>query len=233
MTDRGASASSNSERDLAARVHRWIAIAVVGVMTVDLTVILYERQWMTAFLIVTIMAVILAPTALGKRLPVTIPAEFQALALIFVFAALFLGEINRYYERIWWWDMALHASSGLLLGMLGFLLVYVLNENRRIDLHMRPGFVALFAFVFALSVGTLWELFEFAMDRTFGLNMQKPMLGDPSGLTDTMWDLFVDALGALAISVYGWWYLKDPAESFLERWIGKFIERNPRLFRAP
>lgn len=216
--------------DIAARLHRWIAITVAAIMTIELALFLYEGQWLTAFLTLAIMAVILAPTLLGDRLPVKIPPELQALALLFVFAALFLGEVQRYYVRIAWWDQALHASSGLLLGVLGFLLVYVLNENKRIDLHLRPRFVALFAFLFAVSVGTLWELFEFAMDSLFGTNMQKPMFDDPSGLTDTMWDLFVDMLGALAISFYGWWYMNDPAESFIERWIERFIARNPGLF---
>jgi hypothetical protein len=216
--------------DTAARLHRWIAVTVAAIMTIELALFLYEGQWLTAFLTLAIMAVILAPTLLGDRLPVRVPPELQALALLFAFAALFLGEVQRYYVRIAWWDQALHASSGLLLGVLGFLLVYVLNENTRIDLHLRPRFVALFAFLFAVSVGTLWELFEFAMDGFFGTNMQKPMFDDPSGLTDTMWDLFVDMLAALAISFYGWWYMNDPAQSFIERWIEKFIARNPGLF---
>jgi hypothetical protein len=62
--------------------------------------------------------------------------------------------------------------------------------------------------------------------------MQKPMLGDPSGLTDTMWDLIVDTLGAFVIAVLGYGYLKTAKnESFLERWIHAFIRGNPRLFR--
>ena len=117
------------------------------------------------------------------------------------------------------------------MGILGFLLVYVLNENKRIDIHMRPRFVAVFAFLFAVTVGTLWEIFEFAMDQVIGTNMQKPMLGDPSGLTDTMRDMIVNTLGALAISALGWWYMERNERSFIEVWIGRFIERNPRLFR--
>jgi uncharacterized membrane protein YjdF len=219
------------EPDFAARIYHWIVIFVATVMTIDLAIFLYSGLWQTAFLTLAIMAVILAPTLLGVRLPVKIPPEIQVLALLFVFAALFLGEIQRYYDRIPWWDQALHVSSGLLLGILGFLLVYVLNANKRIDLHLQPSFVALFAFLFAVSVGTLWEIFEFAMDTLFGLNMQKAKFGDPSGLTDTMWDLFIDVLGALVISVYGWWYMNDPEQSFIERWIEKFIARNPGLFK--
>jgi uncharacterized membrane protein YjdF len=222
---------TTEEPDTAARLHRWIAIAVAAVMTVDFALFVYRGQWMSAFLTLAIMAVILAPTLLGARLPVKVPPEMQALALLFLFASFFLGEVQRYYERITWWDQALHVGSGLLLGILGFLLVYVLNANKRIDIHLRPSFVALFALLFAMFVGTLWELFEFAMDSFFGTNMQKPKFGDPSGLTDTMWDLLVDMLGALAISFYGWWYMHDPQQSFIERWIEKFIARNPGLFK--
>jgi len=173
---------------------------------------------------------IVAPMILGERLPVSVPAEFQIAAVVFIFCALFLGEIRNYYELLWWWDIALHVSSGLLLGILGFLMIYVLNESRNIDLQMRPRFIALFAFLFALATGALWEIFEFSMDRLFGTRMQKPMLGDESGLTDTMWDLIVDTVGALTISVLGWWYMHRGERSFIRVWIEKFIARNPGIF---
>ena len=200
-------------------------------MAVELVLLVAESLWLSAFLVLAIMLITLAPVVLGRRMPVQIPAEFQVLAVVFVFSSLFLGEVRSYYERIWWWDIALHMSSGLLLGMVGFLLIYVLNENERVDVHMRPRFVALFAFLFAVAVGAIWELFEFSMDRTFGTTMQKPMLGDPSGLTDTMWDLAVDTVGAFVISAFGWWYMKRKTHSFIEVWIRRFIDRNPRLFR--
>jgi uncharacterized membrane protein YjdF len=222
----------NHGRDAAGWVRIRLLVVLQGVMTVELMFLLGEVLWMSAVWLVAIMAVTSAPTILRDRLPVRIPPEYEILAILFVFASLFLGEFRSYYERFWWWDIALHTTSGLLLGILGFLLVYVLNENKRIDLHMRPGFVALFAFVFAIGVGTLWEIFEFAADQIFGTRMQKPMLGDASGLTDTMWDLIVDTLGAAAISVFGWWNMKRNERSFIEIWIGRFIERNPRMFRG-
>src|SRR5690606_10264636 len=216
---------------LPTRMHRCLVAVLLLVMCIELVAVLYEGLWMHAFLILGIIAVSLVPLLLRRQYQIYIPAEFQILAVIFVFASLFLGEIHSYYERIWWWDMALHASSGLLMGIFGFLLVYLLNKNERAPIDMTPGFVALFAFLFALAVGTLWEIFEFAMDSLFGLNMQKPMLGDPSGLTDTMWDLILDAIGALLISVLGWWYMAKRQQSFIDLWIRKFIDRNPRLFQ--
>lgn len=213
-----------------ARVRLGILLTLQGIMAVELVALVLQRSWASGAWLLTIMAVTAAPTLLGHRLPVRIPAEYEVLAILFVFASLFLGEFRSYYELYWWWDIALHSVSGLLLGIVGFLLVYVLNESRRIDVHMRAGFVALFAFVFAVAVGALWEIFEFAADQWFGMQMQKPMFGDPSGLTDTMWDLIVDALGAGAISGFGWWHLKRSRRSFIEVWTDRFIESNPRLF---
>lgn len=203
-----------------------------AIMALEFAATLYEQQWFTAFLVFVIITLTLAPAALGHRLRVNIPSEFQLLAVVFVFASLFLGEIHSYYDRIWWWDIALHATSGLLLGIVGFLLVYLLNKSEHVQIHLRPHFVALFAFVFAVAVGALWEIFEFTMDNTFGTRMQKPMLGDPSGLTDTMWDLIVDTVGAAAISLFGWWYTRRGERSFVEVWIRRFIEHNPRLFSS-
>jgi len=192
----------------------------------------WKQQWLTSLLTLGITGVTFAPLVLGKRFRVIIPPEMELLAITFVFAALFLGEIRGYYVRYWWWDVALHTASGFLLGISGFLLVHVLNEKEEIDVHMKPGFVALFAFMFAVGIGAIWEIFEFGMDTLFGFNMQKEMFGDPSGLTDTMWDLIVDSLGALLISVLGFGYLKTTGNnSFLERWIDDFIRNNPRFFK--
>jgi hypothetical protein len=166
------------------------------------------------------------PVVLGQRFRVKIPSEFELLAVVFIFASLFLGEVEGYYVRFWWWDIVLHTGAGFLFGILGFLLVHVLNEKKEIGLDLKPGFVALFAFVFALGFGSLWEIFEFTMDQLFGTNMQK------SGLVDTMWDMIVNSIGALTISVLGWGYLKkEGVDSFLERWIQDFIKANPRFFK--
>lgn len=185
---------------------------------------------MHVFLVVALMGLILAPMVLRRLRAITIPSEIHVVIVLFVFASLFLGEIRDYYERIWWWDLALHSSAGLLLGMLGFLVVYMLNEDEKVDLHMKPSFVALFAFMFSVGSGCLWEIFEFSMDRIFGLTMQKPMLGDPSGLTDTMWDMIVNTIGAAIISLAGWRYMRREHKSYVDSWARRFIERNPQLF---
>ena len=212
--------------------HQRITIVLQLILLAEAVFAVIGQRWFTAFLTSMIIAITFFPVLFERRFRIHIPPGLQLAAIGFVFASLFLGEIRDYYTRFWWWDMALHTTSGFLLGILGFLLVHIMNETEKLQMHLKPGFVALFAFMFALGIGALWEVFEFTMDSLFGMNMQKPMLGDPSGLTDTMWDLIVDAIGALIISTLGWRDLKNPDEaSFLERWIDAFIERNPRFFR--
>lgn len=220
-----------NQRDPSERIRWWVFSTLQVVMAVGLVLAVYERQWLTALVTLAIILVMFLPTALARRIRLDIPAEYEMLAVGFVFASIFLGEVRGYYHRFWWWDLALHTISGLLLGILGFLLVYVLNASDRIDLHMRPRFVALFAFLFAVAVGAIWEIFEFAMDQIFGMNMQKAMFNDPSGLTDTMWDLIVDTIGALIISLLGWWHMHRRRSSFIDTWIRKFVARNPHMFR--
>ncbi len=212
-------------------VHRKITAVLRLIMLLGLAFSIYEQQWLNAAVIAGIVLLTALPMLILRRLEVFIPPEFELLAIAFIFASLFLGETRDYYREFWWWDLALHTTSGVLLGILGFLLVYVMNGIPRLDLHMQPGFLAFFAFCFALAVGALWEVFEFAMDKLAGLNMQKPFLGDPSGLTDTMWDLIVDALGALGIALFGYVYMKRGMNSPIERGIQRFIAANPRFFR--
>ena len=213
-------------------IHRRLAYALQTILIIGLIAEIWSQQWFNAVITTGIILLTFSPVLLEKKFHVYIPPEFVLLSITFVFASLFLGEVHGYYTRFWWWDIALHTGSGVLLGIVGFLLVYVLNETEKIGVYLKPGFVAFFAFLFAIGVGALWEIFEFSMDSIFGMDMQKEMLGDPSGLTDTMWDLIVDTLGALVISVLGYGYLKTAKnESFLERWISRFIRGNPRLFR--
>lgn len=214
------------------QIHRWLTLTLQAILLFGALIAIWQKHWLLAATTVTIILVTLFPLVLVKRFRVTIPPEFEFLATVFVFASLFLGEIRGYYVRFWWWDIVLHTASGFMLGIVGFLLVYVLNEKEEIDIHMTPGFVAIFAFMFAVGIGALWEIFEFGMDRIFDMNMQKAMLGDPSGLTDTMWDLIVDTIGAAAIAILGYGYLRTAGnKSFLEQWIGAFVTANPRLFR--
>jgi hypothetical protein len=213
------------------RWHRILIRLLLALMGIEWVLLLLDQRWLAVFLVTLIIATLFAPIIFRKRLRTELPAEFHLTAVIFIFASFYLGEIQDFYYRLWWWDIALHATAGLLMGILGFLLIYLLNESKRVDLHMTPGFIAFFAFIFAVAIGAIWEIYEFLMDQIIGTNMQKAMFDDPSGLTDTMWDMIVNAVGAFIISFAGWWYLKRGKSFFVKVWIRKFIKNNPDKFQ--
>lgn len=197
-----------------------LALRTILVLGAILAVI--QGRYFAALTTLGIVGATLLPYALGRRFHVPLPPQMELLAVLFVYASLGLGEVHGYYERFWWWDALLHTGSGMLLGIFGFLLVHVMNEHERIAMHLKPGFVALFAFMFAVGLGALWEIFEFAADSAFGLNMQK------SGLVDTMWDLIVDTVGALVISLLGWRDLRrGTGRWFLQGWIREVAGEDP------
>ncbi len=213
------------------RIHRILVRTLLFFMVIEWVLLLLDGQWLQTFLVTLIIFILFIPILFKNKLSIELPAEFHIAGVIFAFAGIYLGEIHRFYDHFWWWDIALHTTAGFLLGIVGFLLVYFLNESRRVEMKMTSGFIAFFAFTFSVSIGTFWEIFEFSMDQFFGTNMQKPMLGDPSGLTDTMWDMIVNAIGALIVSITGWWYLKFNKSFFIKRWIRNFIRRNPQWFK--
>mgnify|MGYP003627377277 CR=1 FL=1 len=208
---------------------------IIGVFFVLLVIewgmLFYNQSWLSLFLVTSILAILFAPVIFRKRMQMEIPAEMHIIAVVFVFSALYLGEVLDFYNRLWWWDIGLHTSAGLLMGIFGFLLVYVLNESKKAHMNMAPSFIALFAFAFGVTIGSIWEIFEFSVDQLLGANMQKPMLGDPSGLTDTMWDIIVNAIGAFTISFIGFGYLKSGKSFFVKEMIKSFINKNPRMFK--
>ena len=206
-------------------IHNRISFILKTFLMLGAIFLFLSGQYQTGIETTLILCITFMPIVLGARFQVKIPYEFETLAVLFVYLSLFLGEVLDFYNRFWWWDVILHTTSAFLLGITGFLLVYVLNEDEKVNLDLSPFFIALFAFMFAMGFGAIWEIFEFAMDELFGLNMQK------SGLQDTMWDLIVDAIGAISISILGYRYLlTTDRDSFLERWIDSFITANPQMF---
>lgn len=154
------------------------------------------------------------PDILERHLKRDIPSFMVTMYIIFLYCAIFLGEVRSFYYLIPNWDNFLHTFSGMMLGSLGFSVITILNKTDKIPLNMSPFFVALFAFCFAVTIGVFWEFYEYLFDGILGLNMQKFMLEDGTALigrealSDTMTDLFVDALGAFIMSVIGYISLK-------------------------
>jgi hypothetical protein len=154
------------------------------------------------------------PGFLSKKFSLTIPGAMYILFVVFLFCAIYLGEVRAFFYQFKYWDVLLHGISGGMLGALGFSFVTLLNNQERIPVNLSPIFVSLFAFCFAMMLGVMWEVYEFAFDGLLGLNMQKFALEDGTllvgrdALMNTMKDLIVDAVGALAVSIIGYISLK-------------------------
>lgn len=156
------------------------------------------------------LIVMAIPSIIERRWLIDIPNNMEVLYFIFLYCAIYLGEVRNFYYLIPFWDTILHAFSGAMLGAMGFALVSILNDYESMKVQLSPFFIALFAFCFALTVGAIWEIYEYLIDGIFGLNMQKFALEDGTlligreALSDTMKDIIVDATSALIISVVGY-----------------------------
>lgn len=164
-------------------------------------IFLWWGDWSSALSAILIFALMLVPSILKGRYRLYLPFALELWTVVFIFLTLFLGSVAHFYERIPFWDKFLHFQSGLLLGVAGFVLIYILNEHERIHLNLSPGFVSLFAVTFSLALGVVWEIIEFSWDSAFGTHMQRV------GVGDTMWDLIADGTGALIMSIAGYFWM--------------------------
>ena len=113
------------------------------------------------------------PTLLENKFKIIIPSYMIILYTIFLYAAIYLGEVKSFYYNISNWDNILHTFSGAMIGALGFSIVTLLNKTEKVPMELSPLFVALFSFCFAVTLGVVWEFYEYTFDGLLGLNMQK------------------------------------------------------------
>jgi hypothetical protein len=195
----------------------WSLLLVAGVIALGL------GRWSLAFVSFVTLGLSLVPPFLAARWSLSLPMPFLLATTLFFFASIFLGEAFDFYERLWWWDLGLHGFSAIGFGLTGFLFMFMLFEGDRFAAP--PSAIAFITFCVAMTMGATWEVFEFAMDRTFGLNMQK------SGLDDTMGDLIINAFGSLIASLTGYVYLRRNSAGWLGHSLSQFIALNRRLYQ--
>ena len=207
------------------KLQLWISFAMRVSLLGAIVLSIIENQWMVLFVTVVVLILTFLPAIIEKNFNIYLPTEFELVIILFTYATLYLGEVKKYYAIFWWWDVLLHGFSAFVLGLAGFLIVYTLNKRAKVNLHMSPGFVFLFSFSFAIMIGAIWEIFEFAMDSFFRMNMQK------TGLVDTMWDLIVDSIGAFLASLIGYLYIKGGEVPIFSKILENFVNDNPDHFK--
>ena len=197
--------------------------AIRLVLAVETVIGMWTGNAPAIFVALAALLLTFLPGLLANRVRLRLPPSFLAAIALFVMASIYLGELHSFYERLWWWDLALHAGSAMGFGILGFLLVLMMFEGDRYAAP--PAALGALSFCLAMTVGTLWEILEFAMDSFFGFNMQK------SGLDDTMGDLIVNAIGAALAALAGVAYLSDRRGRHVSGAFEAFISANRSRFR--
>lgn len=206
----------------------------------------FMHRYENMFVCVLSLVLFCVPMMIERSLDIDIPPVMEGISYCFIFAAEILGEINSFYTIIPGWDTMLHTINGFLVAAVGFSLVDLFNRSERFSFKLSPLFLAIVAFCFSMTVGVLWEFFEFGADQVMGTDMQKDFIVqninsvslNPDGLNnvehvkveslavngedwmefpggyldigliDTMKDLQVNFLGAVAFSIIGYFYVK-------------------------
>ena len=164
-----------SIREFARQNKGLVAVYVVLRLLVLLVMVaqIFNRDYFNVFLCLLTLVLFTIPSIVEHRLHIDVPDTLEVIILLFIFSAEILGEIRAYYLQFPYWDTMLHTISGFLMAAIGFSLIDILNRSERVALNLAPVFVGLFAFCFSMTVGVMWEFFEFGMDRYFGMDMQK------------------------------------------------------------
>ena len=151
---------------------------------------------------------------LERKWRIFFPDLMYILVFIFLFCAIYLGEVRSFYYIVPHWDTVLHALSAAMLATLGFSIINLLNSSQKVKVELSPFFVSFFAFCFAIASGAIWEIYEYTFDYILGFNMQKYAtatgvdLVGRAALYDTMKDIIVDTLSALVMSFIGYCQLR-------------------------
>lgn len=178
-------------------------------------------NWEATGINVVALGLTFAPDFAEHKYKIKLPIDYVFVLVAFIYMSMFLGSVYEAYERIFWWDVMLHITSGIVLSFAAYLILYIMHMNKR--LMTTPFLIALLTFSFGLAFGAVWEIFEFTMDSVFATNMQR------NGLDDTMWDLIVDGAGALLVALIGYDIIKNKREGgIMHRAIDRFIKSNER-----
>ena len=132
-----------------------------------------RREYQSAFLCSLSLVLMIMPSIISRRLKIVLPDTLEIVILLFIFAAEILGELNSFYVRVPHWDTMLHTINGFLCAAIGFALVDMMNRNDRFTFQLSPLYLAIVSFCFSMTVGVLWEFFEFSGDYFLGMDMQK------------------------------------------------------------
>ncbi|WP_418455374.1 hypothetical protein [Allofournierella sp.] len=173
------------EHKSSAIVYFTLRALVIVVMVLQI----FNRNYENVFLCLLTLLLLVVPSLVQVTMKIELPTTLEIIILVFIFAAEILGEIQEFYILFPFWDTVLHTLNGFLAAAIGFSMVDLLNRSERMMFKLSPLFMAIVAFCFSMTIGVVWEFFEFGMDQLFHTDMQKDtivhavysVLLDPAG----------------------------------------------------
>lgn len=146
-----------------------LRVSVIAVMIAQF----FNGEYENVFLCLMTLLLLMMPALVERKLKLDLPDGLTIVILLFIYAAEILGEIRAYYLNFPYWDTMLHTINGFLCAAIGFALVDMLNRNKRFSMQLSPIYMAIVAFCFSMTIGVIWEFFEFSVDRLMLFDTQK------------------------------------------------------------
>ena len=152
----------------------FLVYMVLRVMVIAVLVLqVLNKNYENVFLCALTLLLLIIPSFIQVQFKIEFPSTLEIIMLLFIFAAEILGEIREFYVIYPFWDTMLHTLNGFLAAAIGFSLVDLLNQSERMKFKLSPAFLAIVAFCFSMTIGVIWEFFEFGVDKFLGFDMQK------------------------------------------------------------
>ena len=158
-----------NESKLTLTIYLFLRFLIIACMVLEII----RGNWNNVFLCVLTLVLYLIPYLIDRKLNIDLPSTFYIIILLFIFSAEILGEIQNFYVIIPYLDTLLHTINGFLCAAIGLSLIDILNRSKNIGINLSPIFVSIVAFCFSMTIGVLWEFFEYGFDKTLNLDMQK------------------------------------------------------------
>lgn len=150
-------------------VYSLMRLLVIGIAILQFL----NRNYEQVFFCVLTLLLMIIPSFIQASFKISLPSTLEIILLLFIFSAEILGEMDHYYLKYEWWDTMLHTLSGFISAGIGFSLVNLLNDDERLEFDLSPLFLVIVAFCFSMTIGVLWEFFEFGLDQILLVDSQK------------------------------------------------------------
>lgn len=143
------------------------------IVIVSLVLSCIRKDYESAWVCVLVLVLYMLPRIVQQNFHIELPSALEIIILVLIFAGEILGELRSYFIYFPHWDTLLHTTSGFVSAAFGYSMVDLLNRNKPQHIQLSPIYLALVSFCFSMTVGVIWEFFEFGMDNFFHMDMQK------------------------------------------------------------